>query len=289
MKGAQSVLKPWVRTLTGSSRPPPVRWVGASVGAVAAILIHVLVIEAVLLGTAGREQHPHRDEGLGANAVASDEEATATLILIEEPSDAPSPEDFMERLASHGVVLQNLRLTIVSPEPALAAPIESESNSSDPMVATDESSSDRSGRALLFGRYLGQIQARVERAWVRPRTPIGEELFECRLQVLQSKRGDVLEVTLQRCNGDTRWQVSLVQAIERASPLPAPPDPAVFAESLQLSFRSNAFNAQSTTDGFESAATVLAQNSSRTNTAQFIADEPPSAVTEPASALPDDR
>jgi len=233
------------------------RWAGASVGALAAILIHVLVIEAVLLGTGGREQHLHRDEGLGANAVASDEEATATLILIEEPSDAPTPEDFMERLASHGVVLQNLRLTIVSPEPALAASIESESDSPDPTAATDESTSDRSGRALLFGRYLGQIQARVERAWLRPRTPIGEDLFECRVQVLQSRRGDVLEVTLQRCNGDARWQVSLVRAIERASPLPAPPDPAVFAESLQLDFHSAAFYSGSDEDGFEHDTSLM--------------------------------
>jgi hypothetical protein len=110
---------------------------------------------------------------------------------------------------------------------------------------------DRETRAELYGRYLGQVQARIERAWWRPRSPIDSELFDCDLQVLQDTRGRVLEVTLQRCNGDLLWQMSLVRAVERASPLPAPPDPKVFTSSLRLSFTSRAYAPGTDEQGFE--------------------------------------
>ena len=59
------------------------------------------------------------------------------------------------------------------------------------------------------------------------------------------------EVTLKQCNGDARWQLSLVHAIESASPLPAPPDPAVFAASLTLEMRSEPYDPGRNGDGFE--------------------------------------
>jgi hypothetical protein len=78
------------------------------------------------------------------------------------------------------------------------------------------------------------------------------------VQVTQSKQGEVQEVTVRDCNGSTRWQVSLVHAIERASPLPAPPDPVVFTDSLRLSFRSDAYVDGESEEGFEPRAPTLA-------------------------------
>jgi len=112
-------------------------------------------------------------------------------------------------------------------------------------------SADSAGDSVLAGRYAGQIDARIERAWLRPRTPIGAIRFSCRVSIEQDASGNVKEVALERCNGDARWQLSLVHAIQRASPLPAPPDPAVFRRTLRLTFNAEAFRPGSSAEGYE--------------------------------------
>lgn len=97
------------------------------------------------------------------------------------------------------------------------------------------------GLAALYGRYLGQIHARIDRAWLRPRSAIGAPMFRCQAEVWQRRDGTVQTVTLQHCNGTARWQQSLVQGIDDASPLPAPPDPAVFAHRVVLHFQAVAY------------------------------------------------
>jgi hypothetical protein len=244
------------------------RWLSCSLTLGASIVCHLLLI-GTLIALGGQAKHPERSEGLGANSIASTDEAVATLILIEDPSSG-AEEVQRESVASHGVVLQNFRLTIVSPIPTIDVGADSEADPNEAVAPVDDTSSDREVRAALFGQYIGQIQARVERAWLRPRSAIGEDLFECRVQILQNPRGEVEEVTLQRCNGDSRWQLSLVQAIERASPLPAPPEPTVFSGSIQLVFRSELYEPGADTGGYESgpAARSAADNFRTTNIAQ---------------------
>jgi hypothetical protein len=48
----------------------------------------------------------------------------------------------------------------------------------------------------MLGRYIGQITARIQRAWIRPRTPIGSDLFACRVRIIQDRSGGVTEVEL---------------------------------------------------------------------------------------------
>jgi hypothetical protein len=57
------------------------------------------------------------------------------------------------------------------------------------------------------------------------------------VQIEQGPTGAVTEIALERCNRDAAWQMSLVQAIQLASPLPAPPDPKVFTRVLHMEFR----------------------------------------------------
>src|SRR5689334_17289238 len=103
----------------------------------------------------------------------------------------------------------------------------------------------------MFGRYLGQISARISRAWMRPRSAIeGNGTFDCRVRIFQDHRGDVQEVELAGCTADSGWQLSLVRAIESASPLPAPPDPAVFSPTVTLDFESRAYSADADPDLF---------------------------------------
>lgn len=44
-------------------------------------------------------------------------------------------------------------------------------------------SEEQSSLGEISGRYVGQIQARIERAWLRPRTAIGAPIFQCQVQV----------------------------------------------------------------------------------------------------------
>jgi len=114
-----------------------------------------------------------------------------------------------------------------------------------------EANGDEPGRSMLFGRYMGQISARVERAWIRPRSVPSAGKFTCRAQITQDRKGQVQEVTLQECTNDPRWQVSLVRAINGASPFPAPPDLSVFSNLITVEFDSDPYVPGASEEGFE--------------------------------------
>jgi hypothetical protein len=122
-----------------------------------------------------------------------------------------------------------------------------------------DSGEDLFDRSAPYGRYLSQINARILRAWLRPRTPIGSSLFFCRARIDQDTRGNVKEVTLEACNGDARWQVSVVRAIQSSSPLPAPPDPRVFRHDVTVSLQSLGYQHGMEEDEFEPPAAQLAE------------------------------
>jgi hypothetical protein len=65
-----------------------------------------------------------------------------------------------------------------------------------------------------------------------------------------------VEVTLEKCTDDPRWQVSLVRAISSASPLPAPPDPAVFSNLPTMEFDSDPYVPGAPDQGFERASSL---------------------------------
>jgi outer membrane biosynthesis protein TonB len=145
--------------------------------------------------------------------------------------------------------LQKPSLTI----PDVAAPaavIESASDSEDEAQPT-EAKGDQAGHSAMFGRYMGQITARIQRAWIRPRSPIATNAFLCRVRIQEDTRGNVQEIEIGRCNGDSRWQRSLVNAIWSASPLPAPPEAGLFRKTLTLELDSETYAPGSRAEGFE--------------------------------------
>ena len=96
-----------------------------------------------------------------------------------------------------------------------------------------------------------QVQARIERAWVRPRSEIGAPSFSCTARIEQNRWGEIAGIQLAHCNGTDRWQQSLVSAMRTASPLPAPPDPTVYTDALWLNFGSEGFRSDGSAEGFE--------------------------------------
>lgn len=128
---------------------------------------------------------------------------------------------------------------------------------------------ESAGLAALYGRYVGQIHARIDRAWLRPRTAIGAPLFQCQVQVDQDRRGRVGAVRLLRCNGDASWRLSLVHAIKQASPFPAPPAKAVFAPHILLSFRAMAYSPGAPSGAYQPMSAVAEYETSGVSETSF--------------------
>lgn len=222
-----------------------------ALAATVSVAIHVVLVSALVWNDgATRFKRDPNAEGAGASARESSQAASVTMVLINLPTVTPdtAPD---ETLTSKGIMSPNLALQILSADVKPAVPLIKLTQEDDSRTA--EATGDEAERALLYGRYMGQIKARIARAWSRPRTPVGAREFSCQVQITQSPRGDVKEVELVKCNGDARWQMSLVAAINTASPLPAPPDPAIFASRLALAFDAVAYKAGASDYEYEQA------------------------------------
>jgi colicin import membrane protein len=100
-------------------------------------------------------------------------------------------------------------------------------------VADEERSIEaRSGPAMASWKQL--IEARIHQAWIQP--PTVRSGLDCTLTVTQVPGGQIVNVKLDSCNGDAAVQQSIEDAAYRASPLPAPPDPALFVRELTIHF-----------------------------------------------------
>lgn len=219
------------------------------VGAVGSVAVHLLLLSRCLFG-AGHEIDTHPiDEGAPSSGVP------AMTVLFINTEDAPNETTENQDVAKQTARLSQIPFLVPVGDIKKSLREVSFATESDAVDSSKEDGhdapGDQEGRAVLFGRYLGQVTARISRAWLRPRTAIGSETFSCWVQVDQDPHGKVLEITLKSCNGSPRWQVSLVHAIESSSPLPAPPDPSVFTQSLTFEMSSQGFDALRPADGFE--------------------------------------
>jgi TonB C terminal len=240
----------------------------SAVGIAGTVLVHALLFLPIVFDLSLPASRLPSRAGAGASAVASNREPVMTAIFINEVSP-------IERLATvKPVELASRGVAPIDPPVIVFSPDSSPASLADPnsqdRSAPAEAVGDQTQHALLYGRYLGQIQARIDRAWVRPRTEIGASRFSCRARIEQGTHGEVLNVKLDRCVGTPRWQQSLVSAIQTASPLPAPPDPSVYADVLALVFESDGFRPSDSSDGFEPAnASALVANRERESFAHF--------------------
>jgi hypothetical protein len=215
-------------------------------------MLHVVLLAPVLWGATGHVK-PHPDNQ-GGGPSASNDHDSMMVTFIDEPNEAASKQGRPpEATASLLAAPDTLLVPIVVPEMPAPSVVALSDSDADEDTAIRPNSGDP-GRAVMFGRYVGQVSARIERAWMRPRTPIESGRFTCTAQIVQDKTGMVQEVELRNCNGDGRWQLSLARAIQSASPLPAPSNPSVFAKTLTLEFSSEPFTPNGDPEGFEPAA-----------------------------------
>jgi hypothetical protein len=213
------------------------RWLTYLSGGLFTCFLHALLFSTWLLGSAGRKPHAPMTEGNAANAAsASAGEQVLQLFFINEHGLSTEQPDESEDVIYQPPtpVAQMPQLTVSASNATPGAPSVSEGKDDD--SPSNEATGDEAGRALMFGRYMNQIKARIDRAWVYPTASAQVTPFRCKVRIKQSKQGDVQEVMLETCGADMAWQQSLVTAIQQASPLSAPPDESVFSSVVTLTF-----------------------------------------------------
>ena len=84
-------------------------------------------------------------------------------------------------------------------------------------------------------RWHAAIVARITRAWIAP--PSARAGVSCIVSVSQTTSGEVQAVRVESCSiDDAALRESVETAVKRASPLPSPPNPALFEPNLKLIF-----------------------------------------------------
>ena len=190
----------------------PRRWWSPGIlGLIGTLLVHSVVLQSVILGTHAQKIHPPDAQGPSATLIKSATEPAEALILLELPSEDIKSKVLIENLASAGSAPKNLLVTLISPDPLPHVDIPPNKMIDITDTAAPVDSGDPAGRALLFSRYSGQIQARIERAWRRPRSPVNEgvrpshnssvgspggsgiddDSFRCQVRILQDGRGAI--------------------------------------------------------------------------------------------------
>ncbi len=237
------------------------------IGLAGTLLLHGLVLQTAVFGSRAHKVRPPevQDPGSSLNKTTAD-----ALVFINLPKTAKTTDEIDEALASIRAELKDSPIPKIrlDPSPPRSVEILALGEDMDPASAVDNG--DSADRARLYGIYTGQMQARIERVWRRPRTPVQEvsdstkspntaEYFHCQVQIVQDSSGNVQEILLPKCNGSVAWQHSLVLAIQQASPLPAPPSPKVFSPAIALEFVGYAYINGGPDDEYETASTATLQ------------------------------
>jgi colicin import membrane protein len=83
-------------------------------------------------------------------------------------------------------------------------------------------------------QYIARLAGRIQNAWIKP--PSARAGLDCVVNITQIPGGEVTSAHVSQCNGDAAARQSIENAVYRASPLPAPPDPALFERNLVIHF-----------------------------------------------------
>lgn len=86
----------------------------------------------------------------------------------------------------------------------------------------------------LAQQYQAAIRAKVQNAWLRPSGERAGQTAE--VLVTQTPGGFIQAVRILKCSGTEVFCRSVEQAVWRAEPLPAPPDPDVFDREIRFTF-----------------------------------------------------
>lgn len=87
-----------------------------------------------------------------------------------------------------------------------------------------------------YAQYQSSVRSKIIREWIRTSSgPEGEQAIRARIQVRINASGQVISKNVVRGSGNESFDLSALRAIERASPLPPPPE-GIKAEALSEGF-----------------------------------------------------
>ena len=86
----------------------------------------------------------------------------------------------------------------------------------------------------VVDRYVEIIKQKVTRNWLKP--PTAGSGLKCLVHVTLIPGGEVAKVNIDKGSGDPLFDRSVETAVRKASPLPLPPDPAMFDRFRELTF-----------------------------------------------------
>lgn len=236
----------------------------AAVGWLGAVLLHGLVVAVVLTGWARWKPDTPPQSGLTLEA---------TLVVAQPrraPPQAPAPTPRAEPAPGASIAPEK-PVTPAPPKPAaprvLTTPVPKadkpvpaakpvpvddrvarEKAARDARAATEAREREAALKASLAAEeratalrgsaqaasWYDALRAHVERQWRRPVT--AKAGIRCVVLVDQVTGGEVVNARISECNGDDAVRQSIEAAVFRASPLPSPPDPALFERRLELVF-----------------------------------------------------
>jgi hypothetical protein len=243
------------------------------IGILGTLLLHAALIQSLPFGSRGLKVKPPEAQESSDESAKSKADSEEPLELIPIPTTAGSQQAAVQNFLSSLPDLSKKKIkSPVNIDPPAILNIETLALSeNDQPSKSANDNGDSAEQARLFGIYTGQIQARIDRVWRRPRTPVDEDKtsvstadaggsFQCQAQIIQDAAGNVQEILLPRCNGSAAWQRSLVLAIQQASPLPAPPSAKVFSRSIALNFIGIPYIAGSPVDAYEFEPSAVARS-----------------------------
>jgi len=98
-----------------------------------------------------------------------------------------------------------------------------------------EAEANAARAAGLLDQYITMIENRIKQHWDRPLSAGAG--IDCIVNVVQLPSGDVMSAQVASCNGDDAVRRSIERAVMDASPLPKPPNPALFQRNLRVNFK----------------------------------------------------
>jgi colicin import membrane protein len=102
-------------------------------------------------------------------------------------------------------------------------------------AAALEAEANAARNAGLLDQYILMIENRIKQHWDRPLS--ARPGIDCIVNVVQLPTGDVVSARVATCNGDDAVRRSIERAVMEASPLPKPPNPALFERNLVVNFK----------------------------------------------------
>jgi len=205
-----------------------------NMAALLTIVVHGIILSPLVItdharGTRGPLT---RNSAIKVMNAGSGEFVSTVIFLADQTANANRQPDAIHSLSNAVAHSQNQIVDVQKMAEALHLEITGDED----VRQSLNSSIDPAERAITFVRYMGEVTSRIERSWTLPSTPL-ETGFHCRVQIRRDEVGMVKEVTLQHCDAEPEIRMSVVQAIQKASPLPLLPGVSAFSEALTLDFQ----------------------------------------------------